>query len=210
MHKTPFSLRRFASACVEAYGAEAVRVVRGGRAPESELSSEITHTFEATICMAETYRFTVGEMLSGDFSEARAAEKVHGGFMFTRFGGEVSYADAADDFLESHIVPAIEAEFLSIKHRVVLSVIQVAMMARSRPDHSAPEPGSLAAHIATLPHVLLQLIAETALTSSLRHREELIATALAEETERRKLNETFDSFFQQLREMAQEEEGAFF
>ena len=206
MHRTLFSLQRFASACVEAYGAEAARVVRSGRAPESELSSEITHTFEARLCNPETYRFTVGEMLSGDFSEAREAEKVHGGFMFTRFGGEVSYADAADDFLESHIVPAIEAEFLSIKHRVVLSVIQVAMMARSRPDNSAPEPGSLAAHIATLPDVLLQLIAE----SPLRHREELIATALAEETERRKLNETFDSFFQQLREMAQEEEGAFF
>ena len=204
MHKAPFSLRRFASACVEAYGAEAVRVVRSGRAPESELSSEITHTFEATICMAETYRFTVGEMLSGDFSEARAAEKVHGGFIFTRFGGKVSYADAADDFLESHIVPAIEAEFLSIKHRVVLSVIQVAMMARSRPDHSVPEPDSLAAHIATLPGVLLQLIAE----SSLRDREELIATALAEETEReadeRKLNEEI------LKLMREMEEGALF
>ena len=209
MHKTPFSLRRFASACVEAYGAEAVRVVRGGRAPESELSSEITHTFEVTLCNPETYRFTVGEMLSGDFSEARAAEKVHGGFMYTRFGGEVSYADAADDFLESHIVPAIEAEVFTIEPRVVLRAIQVAMMARLRPDHSAPEPGSLAAHIATLPDVLLQLIAETALTSPLRHREELIATFLAKETERRKLDESIDSILQLMREMAEEEDALF-
>lgn len=140
MHKTPFPLRRFASVCVEVYGAE------------------VTLSIVPETC----------ETLSG---APYAGEKVYAAeFFFPYSGAKISYAEATDEYVEKHIVPAITTECLSIKYRVVLRAIQVAMIARSRPENLKPEDGSLAAHISTLPGVLLQLVTETALSSFLRSR----------------------------------------
>jgi hypothetical protein len=163
----PLSLWRFASACVEAYGTEAAHVLRSGRAPESELGSEIEHTYEATFSLVpETYRFTVAEMLEMTRGPPPAFHL-----------GQLSMAEppwcraeAAEDYLEGHIVPAIEAELTKTECLVVFRAIQVAMMARSR--NGVHELTPFAAHLATLPDVVLQLVAETELAAYKRRRAE--------------------------------------
>ena len=153
-----FSLDTFASACVAAYGPRAKSMVLDERiAPESEMHKLVAYEYQHAFMIApETFRFTVAEMLTGNF-EVRPDDDQDeyrtriAGFYFT-FAKRKEFA--ALDFLEGPVALALDSALVRLHERATREYTALADAAEV-----SNEPGSA---LFRVPYVLMKGLADRA------------------------------------------------
>ena len=153
-----FSLDTFASACVAAYGPRAKRMVLDERsAPESEMHKLVVHAYEhAYLIMPETFRFTVAEMLTGNF-EVRPDDDVDipgdpCAILYRTFAERKE--EAALDFLEGPVALALDSAMVRLHERATNEYTALADAAEV-----SNEPGSA---LFRVPYELMKGLADKA------------------------------------------------
>jgi hypothetical protein len=155
-----FSLDTFASACVAAYGPRAKRMVLDERtAPESEMYKLVVYKYEHSCLIfvsPETFRFTVAEMLTGNFDvrpdDDQDTPNDPGAIFYFTFAERKEFA--ALDFLEGPVALALDSALVRLHERATREYTALADAAEV-----SNEPGSA---LFRVPYVLMKGLADRA------------------------------------------------
>ena len=153
-----FSLDTFASACVAAYGPRAKRMVLDERiAPESEMHKVVAYKYEHSCLISpETFRFTVAEMLAGNFEvrpdDDQDTPNDPGAIFYFTFAERKEFA--ALDFLEGPMALALDSALVRLHERATREYTALADAAEV-----SNEPGSA---LFRVPYVLMKGLADRA------------------------------------------------
>ena len=155
-----FSLDTFASACVAAYGPRAKRMVLDERtAPESEMYKLVVYKYEHSCLIfvsPETFRFTVAEMLTGNFEvrpdDDQDTPNDPGAIFYFTFAERKEFA--ALDFLEGPVALALDSALVRLHERATREYTALADAAEV-----SNEPGSA---LFRVPYVLMKGLADRA------------------------------------------------
>jgi hypothetical protein len=147
-----FAIPVFASKCVAEFGTAAVRALRSGRAPRSELRARVCGEYALSFVDGE-FDFTVAEMVSGAF----ACERSYKSPSIHLVRNAVCTPLAAADMLDMCVVE-IEAQLTSL----VVGAVIAAMLSRRKHQQRTM--------LASLPDALLARVANLAIDDLRRAR----------------------------------------
>jgi hypothetical protein len=153
-----FSLDTFASACVAAYGPRAKSMVLDERsAPESEMHKVVAYKYEHSCLISpETFRFTVAEMLTGNFEvrpdDDQDTPSDPGAIFYFTFAERKEFA--ALDFLEGPVALALDSALVRLHERATREYTALVDAAEL-----SNEPGSA---LFRVPYVLMKGLADRA------------------------------------------------
>ena len=153
-----FSPDTFASACVAAYGPRAKSMVLDERiAPESEMHKLVVYKYEHSCLISpETFRFTVAEMLTGNFEvrpdDDQDTPNDPGAIFYFTFAERKEFA--ALDFLEGPVALALDSALVRLHERATREYTALADAAEV-----SNEPGSA---LFRVPYVLMKGLADRA------------------------------------------------